>query len=100
MNAISPLRHVRDSGWRHVGGAADGVVRRIGLRAIRAHMNRAAVSGNCEARASVREANAIRRQIGLSWDQVADAEESERGILAGLLAEYRGGHWDGAGGGQ
>ncbi len=28
------------------------------------------------------------------------AEESERGILEGMLAEYREGYWDGAGGGQ
>ena len=74
MNAISPLRHVRDGdgGWRHVGGVADGVVRRIGLRAIRFHLNRAAASGGCEALASVREADAIRCQLGLSWDQVDD----------------------------
>ena len=26
------------------------------------------------------------------------AEESERGILAGMLAEYRNGYWDDAGG--
>ncbi len=68
MNAISPLRHVRDSGggWQHVGGVADDVVRRIGLQTIRFHLNRAAVSGSCEALASIREADAIRCQLGLS----------------------------------
>lgn len=70
MNAISPLRHVRDGAWRHVGGVADGVVHRIGLRAIRFHLDRAAASGGCVALASVREADAIRRQLGLSWNQV------------------------------
>ena len=70
MNAISPLRHVRDGGWRHVGGVADGVVRRIGLRAIRVHLDRAAGSSGGEAMASLREADALRRQLGLSWDQV------------------------------
>ena len=71
MSAIRPIRHVRVNGaWRHIGNAADGVVRRIGLRAIRAHLNRAAVSDGREALASVGEADAIRRQLGLSWDQV------------------------------
>ena len=72
MNAISPLRHVRDGDgeWRHVGAVADDMVRRIGLRAIRFHLDRAAASDGCEAMASVREANAIRRQLGLSWNQV------------------------------
>ncbi len=72
MNAIRPLRHARDDGaWRHVGGVADGVVRRIGLRAIRAHLDRAAGSSGCEAMASIREASAICQQLELSWDQVA-----------------------------
>ena len=72
MNAISPLRHVRDGDgeWRHVGAVADDMVRRIGLRAIRFHLDRAAASGGCVALASVREADAIRRQLGLSWNQV------------------------------
>ncbi len=72
MNAISPLRHAgrRSRGWRHVGGVADGVVRRIGLRAIRAHLDRAAGSSGCEAMASIREASAICQQLELSWDQV------------------------------
>ena len=72
MNAISPLRRVRDGGggWRHVGAVADGVVRRIGLQAIRVHLGRAAGSSGCEAMASIREANGIRQQLGLSWGQV------------------------------
>ena len=71
MNAISPLRHARGGGgWRHVGEVADGVVRRIGLRAIRAHLDRAARSSGCEAMASIREASAICQQLELSWDQV------------------------------
>ncbi|MCZ6496963.1 MAG: hypothetical protein O6924_12390 [Alphaproteobacteria bacterium] len=71
MNAVLPLRRVRDGGvWRHVGGVSDGVVRRIGLRAIRFHLDRAAASGDCEALASIREANALRQQLGLSWNQV------------------------------
>ncbi len=59
----------RQEGPHHIGEIADGVVRRIGFQAIRFHLNRAAASGGCEALASVREANAIRRQLGLSWDQ-------------------------------
>ncbi len=76
MNAISPLRHVRDGGWRHVGGVADDVVRRIGFRAIRFHLNRAAASGGCEALASFREANGIRQQLELSWDQVVAGDDA------------------------
>ena len=76
MNAISPLRHVHDGRWRHIGGVADGVVRRIGLRAIRFHLDRAAASDGCEALASVREANAIRRQLGVSWDQVGTGDRA------------------------
>ena len=74
MNAVTPRRHVPNNivGWRHVGAVADGVVRRIGLRAIRVHLDRAAESGGRKALASVREANAIRCQLGLSWDQVDD----------------------------
>ena len=70
MNGISPLRHVHDDGgWRHVGGVADGVVHRIGLRAIRIHLDRAARSSGCEAMASIREASAICQQLELSLDQ-------------------------------
>ena len=72
MNAVTPLRYVRDGGggWRHVGGVADGVVRRIGLRAIRFHLDRAARSSGCEAMASIREAKALCLQLGLSWGRV------------------------------
>ena len=78
MNAISPLRHVRDGGdgWRHVGGVADDVVRRIGFRAIRYHLNRAAESGSRETLAHFREADAIRRQLGLSWGQVVAGDDA------------------------
>ncbi len=73
MNAIRPISHVRDDGaWQHIGAVADGVVRRIGLRAIRFHLDRAAASSGCEALASIREADAIRCQLRLSWDQVDD----------------------------
>ena len=69
MNALSPSRTAGASsdGWRHIGEIVDGVVRSIGLQAIRIHLNRAARSGGCEALASVREADAIRRQLGVSW---------------------------------
>ncbi len=63
-------------GWRHVGGVADGVVRRIGLRAIRVHLDRAAESGRRETLAHFREADAIRRQLGLSWGQVVGADHA------------------------
>ncbi len=77
MNAISPHRHDDGRhGWRHIGGVAEGVVRRIGFRAIRFHLNRAAVFGGCEALASVREADAIRRQLGLSWDQAVAGDDA------------------------
>ncbi len=78
MNAISPLRHVLDGegGWRHVGGVADGVVRRIGLRAIRVHLDRAAESSGREAMASIREASAICQQLELSWDQATAGEDA------------------------
>ncbi len=72
-NAVSPVRHESDA-WRHIGEITDGVVCSIGLQAIRFHLNRAAASGGCEALASVREANAIRRQLGLSWDQVVTVD--------------------------
>lgn len=78
MNAISPLRHVHgdDGTWRHVGGVADGVVRRIGLRAIRFHLDRAAASGGRDALASIREAGAICQQLELSWDQVGAGDDA------------------------
>ena len=72
MNAISHFRRGGGGGdeWQHVGEVADGVVRRIGLRAIRVHLDRAAESGSRETLAHFREADAIRRQLGLSWNQV------------------------------
>ena len=71
----------RQEGPHHIGEIADGVVRRIGFQAIRFHLSRAAVSGGCEALASVREANAIRRQLGLSWGQyVADLDVLSREV--------------------
>ena len=78
MNAILPLRHVRDGGggWRHLGGVADGVVRRIGFQAIRFHLNRAAESGNRETLTHFREADGIRRQLGLSWGQVVAGDDA------------------------
>jgi hypothetical protein len=78
MNAISPLRHGRDGGggWRHVGGVADGVVRRIGFPAIRFHLGRAAVSGGRKALTHFREADAIRRQLGLSWDHAVVGDDA------------------------
>ncbi len=60
-NAIKPDR------WRHIGKIADDAVHSIGLQAIRFHLNRAARSGGREALASFREADAIRRQLGLPW---------------------------------
>ena len=67
MNVILPLRHVRDGGWRHVGAVADSVVRTIGFRAIRFHLNRASEGDDCEALAGFREADKTRRQLGCSW---------------------------------
>ena len=66
MNAISPPRHAgrKSRGWRHIGGVADGVVRRIGFQAIRFHLGRAAVSGGRKALTHFREADAIRPQLG------------------------------------
>ena len=80
MNAISPLRHVRggDGDWRHVGGVADGVVRRIGLRVIVRCLADAAEGDDGEALARFREADQIRRRLGVSWDQVVTID----GILA------------------
>ena len=71
MNAISPLRHVRDGdgGWRHVGGVADGVIHRIGRRAISFHLSRASETTGDEALMAFAEADGIRRRLGLSWGQ-------------------------------
>ncbi len=71
MNAALPPRRTPDDsqGWRQIGEIVDGVVHRIGRRAISFHLSRAAASGGCNALASFREADAIRRQLGLSWEQ-------------------------------
>ena len=66
----------RRGGPHHIGEIADDAVRRIGLRATQFHLNRAAVSGGCEALASIREANAIRCQLGLSWGQAAANDDA------------------------
>ncbi len=70
---FKPARH---GGPRHIGKIADDVVRRIGLRAIRFHLDRAAASGGCVALASFREADAIRRQLGASWAQVVAGDNA------------------------
>ena len=71
MNAILPVRHVRDDSgrWRHIGGIVDGVIHRIGRRAISFHLSRAAETTGDEALAALAEADGIRRQLGLSWGQ-------------------------------
>ncbi len=78
MNALSPPRTAGASsdGWCHIGKIADGMVRSIGFQAIQFHLNRAAISGGCKALASVREVDAIRRQLGLSWDQAVASDDA------------------------
>ena len=78
MNALSPPRPADASrdGWHHIGKIADGVVRRIGLQAIRFHLNRAAESSSRETLIHFREADAIRHQLGLSWGQVVDVADA------------------------
>ena len=71
-----PPQRTRHGGPRRIGDVADDVVRGIGLQAIRFHLNRAAASGGCEALASVREANAIRRQLGLSWNRAVASDDA------------------------
>ena len=61
---FKPARH---GGPRQIGKIADDVVRRIGLRAIRFHLDRAAASDGYEALTHFREADGIRRRLGLSW---------------------------------
>ncbi|MCH9053929.1 MAG: hypothetical protein IIA72_23230 [Proteobacteria bacterium] len=81
MNALSPPRPADASrdGWRHIGKIADGVVRSIGFQAIRFHLDRAAASGGREALTHFREADQIRRSLGLSWGQyVAGLDVSAR----------------------
>ena len=81
MNAISPPRHARDDGggWRHIGEIADGVIHRIGRRAISFHLCRATETTGDEALAALAEADGIRRRVGLSWGQyVAGLDVSAR----------------------
>ncbi len=71
MNAVTPPRHVRDDGsrWRHIGGVADGVIHRIGRRAIAYHLSTAAETTGDEALSALAEANGIRKNLGLSWSE-------------------------------
>ena len=79
MNAITPPRRDGGGGWRHVGVVADGVVHRIGRRAISFHLSRAAETTGPEALTALAEADAIRRSLGLSWSQyVAGLDISAR----------------------
>ena len=81
MNAVSPPRHARDDdgGWRHIGGIADGVLHRIGRRAVAFHLSRAAGTSGDDALAALAEADGICRSLGLSWGQyVAGLEVSAR----------------------
>ena len=67
---------IKPDGWLHIGKIADGVVRSIGFQAIRFHLNRATVSVGSVALASFREADGIRRQLGLSWEQAFGGEDA------------------------
>ncbi len=81
MNAnLSSLRARDDGGgWRHIGGVADGVVHRIGLRVISFNLSRAAETTGDEALAALTEADGICRRLGLSWGQyVAGLDVSDR----------------------
>ena len=80
MNAISPLRHESDS-WRHVAKVVDdsGQVHAIGLRVIARRLADAAEGDDGEALARFREADQIRRQLGLCWNQVVAVDH----VLAG-----------------
>ncbi len=72
MIAISPSHCAgrKSRGWCHIGGIGDGVVRAIGLRVIVRCLNDAAEGDDVEALARFREADQIRRQLGLCWNQV------------------------------
>ncbi len=81
MNNILPPLHVRDNGggWQHIGGIVDGVIHRIGRRAISFHLRRATETTGDEALMALAEADGIRRRLGLSWGQyVADLDVSAR----------------------
>ncbi len=71
MNALSPPRTAGASsdGWRYIGEIADGVVHRIGRRAISFHLSRASETTGDEALMAFAEADGIRRRLGLSWGQ-------------------------------
>ncbi len=71
MSVVSPPRHARDDvgGWRPIGKIADGVVHRIGRRAIAFHLSRAAETTGDEALTALADANGIRCRLGLSWGQ-------------------------------
>ncbi len=72
-NAIKP------DGWRHIGRIADGVIHRIGRRAISFHLSRAVETTGDEALMALAEADSIRRRLGLSWGQyVAGLDVSAR----------------------
>ena len=78
MNVVSPARHARDNGggWRHIGEVVDGVVHRIGRRAISFHLSRAAETTGDEALMALAEADGIRRRLGLSWRQVVAGDDA------------------------
>ena len=81
MNATLPPRHARDDGggWRQIGEIVDGVVNRIGRRAISFHLSRAVETTGDEALMALAEADSIRRRLGLSWSQyVAGLDVSAR----------------------
>ncbi len=63
-----PVRHESDT-WRHIGEIADGVLHRIGRRAISFHLTRAAETTGDEALMALAEADGIRRSLGPSWGQ-------------------------------
>ncbi len=78
MKALSPPRTAGASsdGWRHIGEIVDGVVHRIGLRAISFHLSRAAETTGDEALMALADADAIRRRLGLSWRQVVAGDDA------------------------
>ncbi len=73
MNAtLPPARHDDTDSWRHVAKVADdsGQVRVISLRVIARRLADAAEGDDGEALARFREADQIRHQLGLCWNQV------------------------------
>ena len=58
-------------GLRHIGRFGDGVVHRIGLRAIAFHLKCASGSDGDEALvAAFKKADGIRGRLGCSWERV------------------------------